>query len=76
MTIKNHTKVFKQLKNHPAKLEKFKKHNTPKKRTTGLNTRSCKRCGRHRGLIRSYQLLLCRQCFKEEARKLGFAKFD
>ena len=76
MTVKNYTKVFKQLEGRPVKLEKYKKHNSPKERTTGTAIRSCRRCGRHRGLIRSYNLMLCRQCFKEEARKLGFHKFD
>ena len=76
MTIKDFKKVFKQLESKPAKLAKYKKHNTPKKRTTGINTRSCRRCGRHRGIIRLYNLMLCRQCFKEEARKIGFNKFS
>ena len=76
MTIKDYKKVFKQLESRPAKLDKYKKHNTPKKRTTGIGSRACRRCGRYRSVIRSYNLMLCRQCFKEEAKKIGFNKFD
>ena len=76
MTTKDHKKVHVQLKVKPAKLAKHKKHNEPKERTTGYAKRVCRRCGRHRSVIRSYNLLLCRQCFKEEAKKLGFTKFN
>lgn len=37
--------------------------------------RSCKACGSARGLIRKYNLNLCRKCFRERALKLGFQKF-
>lgn len=36
----------------------------------------CERCGRKRGLIRRYNLHLCRQCFREIASDLGFEKFS
>lgn len=36
----------------------------------------CKRCGRKRGLVRRYSLDLCRQCFRENARDLGFKKYN
>ena len=38
-------------------------------------TRNCTRCGTHDGLIRRYGLNLCRQCFREVAKKMGFKKY-
>ena len=36
----------------------------------------CKICGNSRGLIRKYNIYLCRRCFKENAEKLGFKKLE
>ncbi|MGB1587023.1 MAG: 30S ribosomal protein S14 [Thermoplasmatota archaeon] len=36
----------------------------------------CERCDRKRGLVRRYGLNLCRQCFRENARDLGFKKYN
>ncbi len=36
----------------------------------------CKRCGRKRGLVRRFGLDLCRQCFRDNARDLGFKKYS
>ena len=36
----------------------------------------CKRCGNDKGLIRKYNLHLCRRCFKELAEHIGFKKYD
>ncbi len=36
----------------------------------------CKRCGRKRGIIRRYDIHLCRQCFGEIAEDLGFRKYS
>ena len=38
--------------------------------------KGCKRCDRKRGLVRRYNLNLCRQCFREIAPKLGFKKYS
>jgi len=35
----------------------------------------CKICGRAQGLIKKYDLVVCRQCFREVARNLGFEKY-
>jgi len=35
----------------------------------------CNRCGRKRGLIRRYEINMCRQCFREIAPQLGFKKY-
>lgn len=76
MTIKDYKKAFKQLEANPAKLKKFIKHNTPKARKTGIGSRKCRRCGRFGAHIRSYGIHLCRQCFREDAKALGFKKYD
>lgn len=70
-------KVKKQLEKKPKKLERFMKFNAPKKRKFGKITRKCRKCGRvGRGIIHKYGLYYCRQCFREEAEKLGFKKYD
>lgn len=76
MTISSHTKMFKQLKNKPVKLKKFLKHNSPKPRKFGKNILRCVRCGNPRGHIRSYKLNLCRRCFREIAKDIGWKKYS
>ena len=75
MTTSNFKKVFKQLKAKPSKLNKYIKHNAPKKRTCGIALKPCRRCGRHNGHVSKYGLDLCRQCFREVAPKIGFKKY-
>ena len=76
MTAADPKKVFKQLEKKPAKLEKFKKHNISKPRSYGASTKKCRLCGRvGRGHISKYRLDLCRQCFRDKAKILGFKKF-
>jgi small subunit ribosomal protein S14 len=36
---------------------------------------ACQRCGRHQGLVGKYDIWLCRQCFREIARDMGFKKY-
>ncbi len=36
----------------------------------------CVRCGRKRGIIRRYQIFMCRQCFREVGSQLGFKKYS
>jgi small subunit ribosomal protein S14 len=76
MTTSDHRKAFKQLKAKPAKLSKFIKHNKPKKRTCGIALRKCRECGRNGAHIQKYGLNLCRQCFREMAKSLGFKKYS
>ena len=75
MTASDYRKMIKQLINKPAKLKKFLKHNKPKDRKFGISTRKCRICGRLGGHIRKYGINLCRQCFRENALKLGFKKY-
>ena len=42
----------------------------------GRGANACRRCGRRRGLIRRYGIYLCRQCFREIARDIGFKKYN
>jgi small subunit ribosomal protein S14 len=75
MTAGTYKKMFKQLKDKPAKMKKYLKHNAPKKRKFGVNSKPCQLCGRLGGHIQQYNLNICRQCFRENATKLGFKKF-
>lgn len=46
--------------------------------TTGTKTakqESCQRCNRKQGLVGKYNIWLCRQCFREIAREMGFKKY-
>jgi len=36
---------------------------------------ACQRCGRKQGLVGKYDIWLCRQCFREMARGMGFKKY-
>ncbi|MFN3527657.1 MAG: 30S ribosomal protein S14 [Candidatus Altarchaeaceae archaeon] len=36
----------------------------------------CSICGTHRGVINKYNLMICRRCFREVAKKLGFEKYN
>jgi small subunit ribosomal protein S14 len=44
------------------------------KRTEQL--RECQRCGREQGLVGKYDIWLCRQCFREVSRSMGFKKYS
>jgi ribosomal protein S14 len=43
-------------------------------RYKGKGRRKCQICGNARALIRSYNLYICRRCFREVARDIGFEK--
>lgn len=75
MTTKDFKKAFKQLETKNAKLKKYVKHNSPKSKKFGIGSRKCRRCGRFGAHVRSYGINLCRQCFREDAKQLGFKKF-
>eukprot|EP00818_Percolomonas_sp_WS_P006992 CAMPEP_0117439138 /NCGR_PEP_ID=MMETSP0759-20121206/2413_1 /TAXON_ID=63605 /ORGANISM="Percolomonas cosmopolitus, Strain WS" /LENGTH=56 /DNA_ID=CAMNT_0005230849 /DNA_START=39 /DNA_END=209 /DNA_ORIENTATION=+ len=42
----------------------------------GEGSRACRVCANHHGLIRKYGLFICRQCFKENAKSIGFRKYN
>ena len=76
MTASDWKKTLKQLKNKPAKMEKFIRHNKPQDRKTGVVTKRCERCGRFGAHIKSFGLNLCRHCFREIATEIGFKKYS
>ncbi len=41
----------------------------------GKGKRKCRICGTTRGLIRKYELYICRRCFRERAEEIGFFKY-
>ncbi len=69
-------KIVRQIRRKPAKLQRFMKHNVPKKRTTGMALRKCVRTGRIGAHIKKYNLNLCRQAFREIAEEIGFKKYS
>lgn len=40
----------------------------------GKGSRQCRVCHARRGLIRKYHLDICRRCFREQAKFIGFVK--
>ena len=59
------------------KLYKLHSPFTPKRpKKFGKVSRPCRRCGAYGPIIRRYGLMLCRQCFREVAEKLGFKKYQ
>jgi len=69
-------RVKKQIEGKPIKLSRYMKFNRSKKRKFGKSVYRCRKCGRAGGIIRKYGLIYCRQCFREEAEKLGFRKYN
>ena len=45
-------------------------------RNYGKGSRTCRKCGARKGLIRKYGLDICRRCFREKAVEIGFQKLD
>ncbi|MGC8586395.1 MAG: 30S ribosomal protein S14 [Candidatus Micrarchaeia archaeon] len=41
----------------------------------GKGNRKCVICGTSRGLIRAHGLYICRRCFREVAKDIGFKKY-
>ena len=76
MTASDWKKNLKQLRNKPAKMERFIKHNKPKDRKIGVASKKCERCGRFGAHIDAYGLNLCRHCFREIATEIGFKKYS
>lgn len=76
MTASDWKKITKQLKDKPAVLQKFLRHNKPKNRKYGIASKKCERCGRFGAHLGQYNLNLCRQCFREIAEEIGFNKYS
>ncbi|MCW3976515.1 30S ribosomal protein S14 [Candidatus Bathyarchaeota archaeon] len=52
------------------------KQRSKKEYKFGKGSRPCRRCGSYGSVIRRYGLDLCRQCFREVAKQLGFDKYE
>lgn len=76
MTTSDHTKVLKQIGHKPAKMKKYAKYNVPKERKHGETTKKCRICGRTGSHISKYGLDVCRHCFRQNAKSLGFKKYS
>lgn len=76
MTTKDAKKFLTQLNHKPHKLIRFKKYNLPNERSCGQNLFKCNKCGRTGGHINKYGLHLCRHCFRENARDIGFKQYS
>lgn len=76
MTTSSYDKAFVQLDAKPAIKKKYIKNNSPKLRKCGAGLRKCKRCGRTAAHISKYKIGLCRTCFRDVAKTLGFKKFN
>lgn len=42
----------------------------------GKGSRSCRACHTFRGIIRKYDMMICRRCFREYAGDIGFQVYD
>ncbi len=51
-------------------------HEGEEARTATGQHHECRRCGREQGLVGKYDIWLCRQCFREIAREMGFKKYS
>ena len=59
-----------------AEKDKKKKRGVPlEDRYQGKGLRKCRFCGSARGLIRSFDLRICRRCFREVGEEIGFRKY-
>jgi small subunit ribosomal protein S14 len=76
MAGKGFDRNVKQIANKRVKLARYMKFNKKKDRKFGANTAVCRKCGKTSGVTTKYGLYYCRQCFREEAEKLGFRKYS
>ena len=75
MTAKDWKKTFKPIAHKIAESTRMLKFNKPTEKRCGRGKRICEICGRRGGLIRRYSLNICRQCFRDVAKDIGFNKF-
>ncbi|MFA5302956.1 MAG: 30S ribosomal protein S14 [Candidatus Nanoarchaeia archaeon] len=75
MTAKDWKKTFDTISHKKAESGRMLKFNKPDEKKFGRGKRVCDICGRRGALIRRYSLNICRQCFRDVARDIGFNKF-
>jgi ribosomal protein S14 len=76
MTASDYRKILKVIKAKPGKIQKYNKYNVPKIRNCGVARNKCSVCLKTGSHVGKYGLSLCRYCFRDYAKKLGFKKFD
>lgn len=75
MTAKDWKKSFKIMSHKKAESGRILKFNKPSEKKCGRGKRICELCNRRGALIRRYSLNICRQCFRDVAKNIGFNKF-
>ena len=76
MTVSDFRKILNVIKNKPGKIAKYNKYNVSKKRNCGVATKKCEVCLRTGGHVGKYGFSICRHCFRDYAKKLGFKKYS
>ncbi|GAO50036.1 hypothetical protein G7K_4171-t1 [Saitoella complicata NRRL Y-17804] len=69
------------VRSAPSSFDTYPKHNMAhenvwfsRPRSYGKGSRQCRVCAHQAGLIRKYDLNICRQCFREYSAQIGFVK--
>ncbi|MFH1125711.1 MAG: 30S ribosomal protein S14 [Candidatus Altiarchaeota archaeon] len=52
------------------------KQRLKKKFSMDAKAMRCRVCGNNRGMVHKYGLEMCRKCFKEHAKSIGFTKYS
>jgi small subunit ribosomal protein S14 len=68
-------RIAKNLKDNPAKYNRFVKFNKHKMQPHDIRSRRCVRCNRGEAHIGIHGLNYCRECFREVAKDVGFRKY-
>lgn len=75
MTAKDWEKTFKSVAHKKAESGRMLKFNKPQEKKCGRGKRVCEICKRRKALIKRYSLNICRQCFRDTAKGIGFKKY-
>jgi len=67
-------RVFPQVQSTSKMGAKALINSHPKK--YGKGGRRCRVCGNQNGIIRKYNMNICRQCFRMYAKDIGFVKYN
>jgi len=62
-----------EVKQKTVKKNQKSRNEKMKKRIIGV--RECRICGTRKGMVRKYNLGVCRRCFKDRAKDLGWEKY-
>lgn len=76
MTTSDYRHILNVIRNKPWKIKKYNKYNVPKARRCGAAKNKCQLCLRVGGHVGKYGLNLCRHCFRDYSKELGFRKYS